>query len=537
MKKSIFFISSIALSLSLFAQQKITFPCDIAAYLGQEVEITNPLVVVNNYDLKRYGQLTLASSRQYSGVENHLPASAAWSALISANNDDRLELAKSTRFNYLDQQGTRRTGATLKNLTGKVVFQYGKYMLEPTVDPQFEGGERPLTIPDLGNHNLKVASVNLEFYIADPAFWATSNGAKTAAEFAIQREKTLRALIEMDAQIYALCELGEGAESLKNLTAGLNEFTGSTRFKYVEDNNTQGSKYTKNGFIYDAEKVRPYGPFLMNSVSGVTHLNRRRVATGFELIANGERLVINMNHFLSKSSTGTGDNADSGDGQGSNNGTRVREATATLSFLNLLESTFGDKDILVTGDLNCYSMEDPMRILLEGGLINHLKQYAPDGYSYSYKCEVGYIDHSLSTHALSTQITGAAPWHVNADEPAFIGYKSEESNPKEPFRFSDHEPILTGIFLGGSTGILSPEKDATLVVSGNAADGYLTLQGEELYHVSVYDLSGMLVYAAANPEIGSYFVLPTDSFKNGYYLVKALGKQQQQFVAKVLINR
>ena len=46
-------------------------------------------------------------------------------------------------------------------------------------------------------------------------------------------------------------------------------------------------------------------------------------------------------------------------------------------------------------------------------------------------------------------VTGVATWHINADEPRFVDY-NQEHNPDsmyqaDPFRSSDHDPILIGI--------------------------------------------------------------------------------------------
>ena len=66
-----------------------------------------------------------------------------------------------------------------------------------------------------------------------------------------------------------------------------------------------------------------------------------------------------------------------------------------------------------------------------------------------FRGQSGSLDHALATDALATDVTGVATWHINADEPRFIDY-NEEYNPKslfeaDPFRSSDHDPVLIGI--------------------------------------------------------------------------------------------
>ena len=49
----------------------------------------------------------------------------------------------------------------------------------------------------------------------------------------------------------------------------------------------------------------------------------------------------------------------------------------------------------------------------------------------------------------AADVTGLATWHINADEPRSMDY-NQEYNPKplyqpDPFRSSDHDPVLIGI--------------------------------------------------------------------------------------------
>ena len=55
----------------------------------------------------------------------------------------------------------------------------------------------------------------------------------------------------------------------------------------------------------------------------------------------------------------------------------------------------------------------------------------------------------MATDSLANDVTGIATWHINADEPRFLDY-NQEHNPKplfkaNPFRSSDHDPVLIGI--------------------------------------------------------------------------------------------
>ncbi|MCB6761610.1 hypothetical protein LI088_12100, partial [Adlercreutzia equolifaciens] len=70
--------------------------------------------------------------------------------------------------------------------------------------------------------------------------------------------------------------------------------------------------------------------------------------------------------------------------------------------------------VLIVGDLNSYSKEDPIRVLEEGELINELQKYAPNDYSYAFfsnnSYATGYLDHSFATATLDAQIRYAHPF-------------------------------------------------------------------------------------------------------------------------------
>ena len=54
------------------------------------------------------------------------------------------------------------------------------------------------------------------------------------------------------------------------------------------------------------------------------------------------------------------------------------------------------------------------------------------------------------------QVTGVTEWHINADEPSVLDYNTEFKSParspastrRDPFRSSDHDPVLVGLELG-----------------------------------------------------------------------------------------
>ena len=114
----------------------------------------------------------------------------------------------------------------------------------------------------------------------------------------------------------------------------------------------------------------------------------------------------------------------------------------------------GDADVLIIGDLNANSEEDPIDLLRASGYTDESDRFSPGVHSYRFEGLRGRLDHALSTASLSGQITGAAHWHINADEPKVLDYNTEGKsamqealNSGTPFRSSDHDPVLLGLSL------------------------------------------------------------------------------------------
>jgi predicted extracellular nuclease len=128
----------------------------------------------------------------------------------------------------------------------------------------------------------------------------------------------------------------------------------------------------------------------------------------------------------------------------------VRQAESLLAFVDTLRAGSDDR-VLVIGDLNANGQEDPIRTLTDGGLVNEIARFIPSPYSFIFDGQAGYLDHALTTSALSATVTGVTEWHVNADEPEFLDYNTED-RPDDlfsptPFRSSDHDPVIIGFDL------------------------------------------------------------------------------------------
>ena len=170
-----------------------------------------------------------------------------------------------------------------------------------------------------------------------------------------------------------------------------------------------------------------------------------------------------VNHLKSKGSDcdDVGD-PDLGDGQGNCSQTRRAAAEALVDWLATDPTGSGDPDFLIMGDLNSYAQEDTIDEIKAGSddtagtgddftnLISHFQgAYA---YSYTFDGQAGYLDHALANASLFAQITGAADWHINSDEPDVLDYDTTFKPPAQDalyevnaYRTSDHDPVVVGL--------------------------------------------------------------------------------------------
>lgn len=518
------FIILIAVISNIFAETeviKLVWPDDFknaSQYDGKLVELNQTLYVTNTSNWNKYGEITLSSKRLISPTEVALPGSAEYRNIVAENEFDQLILSDESSKQYPTPRPWTgdgdyiRTGAYTNKVVGVFTIEEYGYTITPTEVPVFEGNERPTKVTGLGDYDVKVCGFNLKIYIATE--WDGDYGPASAAEAEKQHTKIVKALAAIDADVFGLVEVQQGQVALEKLANALNEIDPSAQYTYINDGTQVYGTYTKAGYLYKASKVKPIRQLQSND-TGVKH---RKKAQGFEVLTTGEKFVYMINHFKAKSGKGSGDNADKGDGQSTYNGDRVREATAVVTFAKSCATYFGDEDVLVMGDLNAYSMEDPIRIFTDAGYTNLIKEFeGAGGYTYSYRGAVGCLDHALANAAIESQVTGCEVFHINADEASVFGYDGY-SYQDNMYRSSDHDPVVVGLRLGYGTPTDNTEiGDNRIIYGGKGMIGIAAAKDNEM---KIYSLTGQLVYI--DIVNSNDFVISTTELglKDGIYIVK-----------------
>ena len=442
----------------------------LEAYEGMVVRMPQTLYVTEHFQLGRFGETILATSRQPIPTHIALPGAAAQAAQ-AANDlarivlDDGSNVQNPAVIPYpapgLSAGNPLRGGDSVANLTGVLSYGSSAYRLQPTLTPTFTvANPRPNTSVDVSG-SLKVVGFNtLNYFVT-----LGSRGATTTLELQRQRDKLVPAIIGTGADIVGLMEIENHITNaaLIDLVNSLNAVAGANSYMMVTDPaKGLGTDAIKVSMIYKPAKVTPVG-LAQTVITGVFAVNTRPpLAQTFKDNATGEMLTVVANHFKSKSSCPVaGDpNADKNDGQGCWTPDRVQAANILADWLATDPTGSHDPDMLIVGDLNAYAMEDPITTLKNKGYVNLIQDKLGDeAYSYVFGGQWGYLDHALASPSLANQMTDIAEWHINADEPPVLDYNVEFKTAAQitslyaanPYRASDHDPVIVGFDLGHHT--------------------------------------------------------------------------------------
>jgi predicted extracellular nuclease len=436
---------------------------------GMLINIPQTLYATGNYAQGRYGEVDLSVDGRLNTPTNVVAPGAPAIALQELNDRSRIQLEDGSTVQnpatapYMGVGNTLRTGDTIPELTGVLSYDYGAYELHPTEPVDFTRVNAREATPDPVGGGIEVASFNVLNYFTTidtgapmwgPAGGMDCRGADSAAEFTRQRDKIISAIVAMDAHVIGLMEIENHPtdDALQDLVNGLNDTLGAGTYALI-DAGPIGTDAIKVAFIYQPAAVTPVGsPAILDSSVDPTFIDTKNRPALAQTFAHptGEIFTVVVNHLKSKGSAcdDIGD-PDTGDGQGNCNLTRTDAATALVNWLATDPTDSGDPYFLIIGDLNAYAMEDPITAIKDAGYTNLIDSLSgADAYSYQFYGQSGYLDHALSSPGLAPRVVGATQWHINADEPAALDY-NDYNQPylyqADPYRSSDHDPVIVGI--------------------------------------------------------------------------------------------
>lgn len=504
---------------------------DLNAYYeareGMLVRFADALFVSEYFELARYGQIELyQGGRPRQFTEDNAPnagGNAAYQQALARrrviiddeNNTENWPLTQPEGSQYLfypqanggfsaGVHGTDffRGGDRVDNLTGVLHWSFNgtsgsdAWRIRPTRSTPVAFtpvNARAAQAPAVGGA-IKAAGVNVLNYFTTLDTTSSSNsgpcgpsggqdcrGADNAAELDRQRERLAIVLCGLNADVFVLVEIDNGATSatINDLLGAVNARCGGAQaYVAVNTGGALGTDAIRVLLIYRSGVLAPVGSALtdMNSIH-----NRPPTAQTFDVVdatnpALGQRFTVIANHFKSKGcGSASGGDTDSGDGQACYSARRTQQATRLLSWINAsVIPAANDPDVLLLGDFNAYAKETPITTLTGAGYVDLLAALGgPQAYSYLFDGQLGHLDYALASASLAGQVVGIAPWHINADELPQFDYNDDVKDTGEapyeeepngsarkparslvldaaPFRASDHDPVLVGLFGGDS---------------------------------------------------------------------------------------
>src|SRR5690606_3982073 len=166
------------------------------------------LVVADQFNLDNFGEMIVATQTLYQPTHLHAPASAGEDTATDLNNRSKVIVDDGSGISgpnpvphYEGNPATHiRMGDLIAPVTGVVSYGFNAYRVHYTEPLSFTSvNPRPATVPEVGGR-LKVGSFNVLNYFNGDGLgggFPTPRGAGTAAEFALQTDKLVVAILKL----------------------------------------------------------------------------------------------------------------------------------------------------------------------------------------------------------------------------------------------------------------------------------------------------------------------------------------------------
>jgi len=321
---------------------------------GMVVKFAQTLYVTEHFQLGRFGQVVMSSTKRLAQPTNVTTPGASALAQQAANNLNRIIVDDDSQSQNPDPikfgrggvaltaANTLRGGDTATNMVGVMTYTWSgnaasgnTFRLRPINAlgggaPNFVAANARPATPAVVGGVLKVAGANLlNFFnsftnctlgVGGAASTSNCRGAENQAEFDRQWPKTVENLVGTGASVIVINEIendGYGVTSaIQFLVDKLNAKAGAGSYAFVNPDTTNGTNSLgtdaiKVGIIYKPSKVSKVGTTAVlntgalgvyQTSTGSTSRNRPALAQAFQETASGLRFIVVGNHLKSKGS-------------------------------------------------------------------------------------------------------------------------------------------------------------------------------------------------------------------------------------------
>ncbi|MDO6566128.1 ExeM/NucH family extracellular endonuclease [Alteromonas sp. 1_MG-2023] len=467
--------------------------------------------VTSTNDLWRYGEMQVSDGIKRQPSDVAAPLTDAYVEAVAASEASLLKIEDNSSSSYPDTinyfptfsyANPIRIGDTV-SASGPLNYSFGTFRINPTEVITVTSTREANPVVTEGN--LSIATFNVLNYFngevdanGDVTYdFDLNRGAENETEFALQEARIVEAIVGLNADVVGLMEIendGFGDDSaIVSLVAAVNaELADAEQYSFIStaDSTAIGTDAITVGLLYRAAIVTPEGdaqvvdmPIQQIDEDSVAQM-RPSLIQSFAHVESGKTFAVAVNHFKSKGSECGEDLAEEVSEtdtiQGSCNALRV---SAAITLGDALSDESLPERILVLGDLNSYSAEDPVAVLTDYtaetqgytvmtaantgmddgasvevtanyGYVNLAEEFDAEGYSYWFYGteQVGSLDHVLASEAMLADAVDGAHWSINSPEVYQFQYDQALSYyPDEdgyaftdvgPFRSSDHDPFI-----------------------------------------------------------------------------------------------
>ena len=427
--------------------KKVSFPLneiDIRKLLGSYVEIQNEMVVCNAYNYLKYGILEVSTERMIHSTEKY-DAQNQKDKILSLNRSQKINSITLDDFSdnkfpislYLEPSDLK-LGKNVSSIRGLISDYKGKLRLRVSEMLTQDKSSKHI-FKDI-NSGLKIMSFNVHNLFNGDGLgegFPSQRGAKSIEQYRRQILKLKMTIEKVNPDILALMEVEndgfDSLSSLKQFCDFLNE--NSTRnYLICRSDKSPGLDHIKTALIYDSTlvKVSKRGVYYTDSL-----FSRAPLFQEFSY-ADSLHFVISVNHFKSKSPKfAIGLNSDQKDGQAAYNFKRIQQAR---KLLLIVDSLYQNIPLLVLGDFNAYTQEDPIQ-----EISSSLERLKTNAFSYLYKGRLGNLDHAFVNKQMSPFVKSIESWDINASSPHWVDYKNYGSEDSY-LRSSDHNPLIIYLY-------------------------------------------------------------------------------------------
>jgi len=389
---------------------------------GMLVQVSGPAIAVA--PTSGYGEYVLVLSNQ--GINRLWQGDVGQNGLaIMVDDGSSVVHADRTTLPY-----AVNTGDQVNDLMGPLAYTFGRYKIEPIVQPQIISAEVKLpmlTLADSDTFSIMTWNAENLFDILDPH--PSDPGKPSIRSYKVSIAKVANTILAAGAPTIVGLQEVENIDILEDIA----EHEALAGYDYqpflVEGTD---SRYIDNGYLVRGDIAEVLDVQQHVAPGGLTSRPPLQIEVEIMTGSGAVRLFVLNNHFTSMSG-----------GEDTTEPRRVAQAAWNVSILETILGTNPDAYAAVIGDLNSYYDSSPLDTLRETGLI-HVFETDPEAgwYSYIYQGASQTIDHILVTPHLYGLIQRVEVLHVNAD------YALPAAEDESPLRKSDHDPVIAVFSLG-----------------------------------------------------------------------------------------